>query len=113
MVRSDPAARRGPRGALERPHRATGLSWWLDGALTGAEPDRPHPSIEAFQEELRESGPDSIQTVTRFALHLSPEDAAELDRRICAVLDEYVVSEDQRRDQPVYGGIVIVHRLAG
>ena len=35
-----------------------------------------------------------------------------LDRRILAVLDEYVETDEQRRDQPAYGGIVVVHRLA-
>jgi len=45
-------------------------------------------------------------------LHLSPEDVAALDRRILAIIDEYVETEDQRLDQPVLGGIVVLHRLA-
>jgi hypothetical protein len=28
------------------------------------------------------------------------------------VLDEYIETDDQRRDRPTHGGIVIVHRLA-
>jgi len=68
--------------------------------------------IEAFQEELREAGPGAVQQFARFMLHLSPEDVAELDRRILAVLDEYIETDDQRLDQPALGGIVVLHRLA-
>ncbi|PSL58482.1 helix-turn-helix protein [Saccharothrix carnea] len=101
--------RTGASGALEKPYRSTGISWWLDGppADTGANT----APLEAFQEELREAGPESVRTYARFALHLSPEDVAELDRRISAVLDEYVATEDERRHLPLHGGIVVVHRL--
>ncbi len=67
---------------------------------------------QAFQDELREAGPGSVQTFARFMLHLSPEDDAALDRRILAVLDEYIETDDQRLDQPAHGGIVVLHRLA-
>jgi hypothetical protein len=33
-------------------------------------------------------------------------------RRILAILDEYLETEDQRLDQPVHGGLVVLHRLA-
>ena len=69
--------------------------------------------IEAFQDELREAGPDSVPTYERFVLHLSPEDVEELDRRILAILDEYVETDDQRLDRPAHGGIFVLHRLAG
>jgi DNA-binding transcriptional ArsR family regulator len=104
--------RTGDSGALEKPYRSTGRSWWLDNPLANIAPDAALAPIEAFQDELREAGPGSIQTFTRFTLHLSPEDAAELDRRILAVLDEYVETEDQRRGQPMHGGIIVLHRLA-
>jgi hypothetical protein len=42
---------------------------------------------------------------------LSPEDVAALDRRILAILDEYVETEDQRLEQPAHGGIIVLHRL--
>jgi DNA-binding transcriptional ArsR family regulator len=105
--------RTGASGALEKPYRATGRSWWLDDPLAAAgEPDAMLAPVLAFQEELREAGPGSIQTFERFFLHLSPEDVVELDRRIVAILDEYVETDDQRRDQPVLGGIFVLHRLA-
>jgi len=105
--------RTGDTGALEKPYRSTGQSWWLHDPLANVKPDASFTPIEAFQDELREAGPGSVQLTTRFTLHLSPEDVATLDRRILAILDEYVETEDQRLDQPALGGIIILHRLAG
>ena len=104
--------RTGDSGALEKPYRSTGKSWWLSSPVRPADNDTSVASIEAFQDELREAGPDSVKTFTRFALHLSADDIAELDRRICAVIDEYVDTEDERQHLPVHGGIVVIHQLA-
>jgi hypothetical protein len=68
--------------------------------------------VSAFQQELDEAGPASVRTFARFALHLSDEEVAELDRRIVAVLDEYVATDHERRDRPLYGGAFILHRPA-
>ncbi|MEU4441720.1 winged helix-turn-helix domain-containing protein [Actinosynnema sp. NPDC050801] len=103
--------RTGAGGALEKPYRSTGVSWWLDGPLADSGPVPSTAPLEAFQEELREAGPESVRTYARFALHLSPEDVVELDRRISAVLDEYVATDEQRRHLPLHGGFVVVHRL--
>ncbi len=104
--------RTGDSGALERPYRSTNRSWWISNSLDRADPESRLAPIAAFQDELSEAGPASLKTFARFALHLSADDVAELDRRICAVIDEYVVTEDQRQDQPVHGGIVVIHQLA-
>jgi DNA-binding transcriptional ArsR family regulator len=112
--------RTGTSGALEKPYRSTGQSWWLSGYgdTDEGEPydDRDDESslatIEAFQAELREAGPGSVRTSARFMLHLSEEDMRELDRRILEVLDEYILTDDQRLDQPTLGGIVVIHQLA-
>lgn len=104
--------RTGESGALEKPYRSTRNTWWLDGPLADAEPDVRFGPIQAFQDELREAGPDSVQLFERFALHLSPEEVEELDRRILAILDEYMETDDQRLDRPMLGGIVVLHRLA-
>jgi DNA-binding transcriptional ArsR family regulator len=103
--------RTGDSGALEKPYRAKPRSWWLDDP-PNAEPDAAFAPIEAFQHELREAGPDSVRTFARFAVHLSPEDAVELDRRILEVLDGYLTTDTQRLDQPAYGGMIVLHRLA-
>ena len=104
--------RTGPSGALEKPYRSNGVTWWLDGPL-GSEPaDVRYAPVAAFQAELEEAGPDSVATYERFSLHLSAEDVVELDRRILAVLDEYVATDDERRGRPVHGGMFLLHRLA-
>jgi DNA-binding transcriptional ArsR family regulator len=104
--------RTGPSGALEKPYRSSGVTWWLDGPLNDEPPDVRYAPVQAFQEELREAGPESVAVYERFSLHLSPEEVEELDRRVLAVLDEYVATDDQRRDRPVYGGMFLLHRLA-
>ncbi len=106
------AVRTGASGALERPYRATGLSWWLSNEShfdLGAHAMAP---IEAFEQELLEAGPGSVRTFSRFALHLSHEEVRELDHRIVAILDEYAASDHERLDQPALGGIFVVHQLA-
>lgn len=102
--------RTGESGALEKPYRSTGLSWWLSQEDADAETNMA--PLAAFTEELREAGPDAIQTFSRFVLHLSPEEVAELDVRIVKILDEYVATEDERQDRPAIGGIMIMHKLA-
>ena len=103
--------RTGDSGALEKPYRAKARSWWLDDPPNTAA-DAAFAPIEALQEELRAAGPGSVRTFVRFALHLSPEDAAELDRRIQTIIDEYIATDDQRLDQPAHGGIIVLHQLA-
>jgi DNA-binding transcriptional ArsR family regulator len=105
--------RTGASGALEKPYRSTGQTWWLDDPLGQADPDAQLVPIEAFQDELREAGPDSLMAMARFMLHLSPEDVEELEQRILAILDEYIETDEQRRDQPAHGGMVVIHRLTG
>jgi DNA-binding transcriptional ArsR family regulator len=104
--------RSGESGALEKPYRSTGKSWWLDGPLNDQEPSAKSAPVQAFLEELGEAGLDSVQNYSRFTLHLSPEEVEELDRRILTILDEYIETDDQRLDRPVLGGIVILHKLA-
>ncbi len=103
-------ARNGDSGALEKPYRSKPRSWWLKDS-EGVDMAAAFAPIDAFQEELRAAGPDAVRTFARFALHLSPEQAAELDRRIFAILDEYLTTDDQRLDQPAYGGLVVLHKI--
>jgi len=103
--------RTGESGALEKPYRSTGLTWWLSVAQD-EDPTRAAAPVEAFQQELAEAGTASIATYARFALHLSPEQVEELDRRIVAVLDEYISTDHERADQPAHGGFFVLHRLA-
>lgn len=104
--------RTGESGALEKPYRSTGRSWWLDGPLQSADADVRLAPLEAFEAELREAGPDSVQTFERFSLHLSPDELVEFDRRIIAVLDEYIETDHLRSDRPALGGMFVIHKLA-
>ena len=105
--------RTGIGGALEKPYRATGETWWLDSPLQDAGPAAAHAPVRAFRRELDEAGPESVRPCSRFTLHLSDEDVAELDRRIVAVLDEFVSTDDERRDRPRYSGMFLLHRPPG
>lgn len=76
--------RRGKRGAKEVPYRSTGKSWVLDV------PPSLHDSealIEAFRAEIAESPPGQ-RRLSRLALRLSPDQRAELQARLKALLDE-------------------------
>ena len=109
----EPAAvRSGESGALEKPYRSTRKSWWLSVPVDDVATGQGLAPVEAFQQELAEAGPASIATYSRFSLHLSPEDVAELDRRIVAVIDEYVETDDQRGHLPAHGGVFVLHRSA-
>jgi DNA-binding transcriptional ArsR family regulator len=105
--------RTGPSGALEKPYRATGETWWLDSPLQDAGPTAAHAPVRAFRRELDEAGPESVRTFSRFTLHLSDEDLAELDRRIVAVLDGFVATDGERRAHPRYSGMFLLHRPPG
>jgi len=107
--------RTGPSGALEKPYRSTGVTWWLDGPLNDEPPEVRYAPVEAFQQELSEAGPASVATFERFFLHLSDDEVDELDLRILAVLDEYIATDDDRRGLPgrrVHGGVFALHLLA-
>jgi len=110
LMRQEPV-RTGASGALEKPYRSTGQSWWLDDPLADADPDGAFAPIQAFQDELREAGPASVQTFDRFLLHLSAADVETLERRVLAILDEYVETDGERLGQPALGGIFVLHRL--
>ncbi len=103
--------REGPRGSTEKPYRATGLTWWLDdplgkqGAAGRAEP------VHSVVQDLEQAGPESIATFATLLLHLDDEQVAELDRRILAVLDEYVLTDAERVGSPATSVLMVMHRV--
>lgn len=106
--------RTGASGALEKPYRSTGVTWWLDGPLNDEPPEVRYAPVEAFQQELSEAGPESVATFDRFYLHLSDDEVGELEGRILDILDEYVATDDERRGHPArraHGGVFVLHRL--
>jgi DNA-binding transcriptional ArsR family regulator len=104
--------RTGSSGALEKPYRSSGRSWWLSQVRDPDDPVAMLAPIQAFQEELSEAGPQSLQTFARFTLHLSAAEVEELDRRILEILDDYIRTDHERLDRPALGGLVALHRLA-
>jgi DNA-binding transcriptional ArsR family regulator len=104
--------RTGASGALEKPYRSTGRSWWIDSTPAGELPGGAMAPLEAFREELAETGPASISTMSRFVLHLSTEDLDALTGRIQDILDEYIGTDADRVDKPAHGGLFVMHRLS-
>lgn len=104
--------RHGPTGALEKPLRATGLSWTLD--LGTDSTDATLAMFDAFRAELAESGPDSVETMSRFMYHLDDPTFVEMTERIQEVLDEYATTDEERREagHQQFGGIFALHRIA-
>jgi DNA-binding transcriptional ArsR family regulator len=86
--------RQGPRGAIERPYRATGLSWYL--SLEDASPEMVGRTelamVDAYRAELAErlrSGADVAPESMRTTVWLRPDDRAELARRVVELVREY------------------------
>ena len=103
--------RTGESGALEKPYRASGATWWLSDPLAGSGPDVALAPIRQFFDEFAAAGPDDMATQATFTLHLSEEDVAELDRQVLAVLDRWVTTDGDRRDRPVHRGLMAVLRM--
>lgn len=83
--------RRGAKGALEKPYRATGKSWRV--SVEHFPPDESFVGevamIDAFREEVTEAGPGSGRGLTRLGLRLGPEALAELQDRLWEVVNDF------------------------
>jgi len=106
------AVRTGESGALEKPYRATDHLRLLESTPALSVPGGALAPIQAFQEELAEAGPESVEKMSRMVLHLSPDEAEALATRLVAIFDEYAASDHERLDRPAHGGIFVLHRLA-
>jgi len=115
LVTALPAVK-GHTGALEKPYRSTGLSWRLilDDSLKDEESAGEPAPLAAFRHEFREAGLDSSVELTRLHLHLDNQEVVEFVRRIRAVIDEYVETDQERkqRGSASYGALFATHRLA-
>lgn len=99
--------RAGARGALEKPYRATGKSWEVSVGEEAGEAMVLAP-IDALREEVREAGPDAIETQFRIGITLSPSRKAELIERLQALAEEYAFAHDDK-GEPL-GLSVTLHR---
>jgi DNA-binding transcriptional ArsR family regulator len=103
--------RTGGAGALERPYRASGATWWLSDPLAGHGPDIEWAPLRSFLDDLAVAHSDELAAQNCFTLHLSAADITELERQLLAILDRWVASDNSRRDRPVHCGIVALLRL--
>ena len=105
--------RQGPKGALEKPYRATGKSWTLslEESSVPAGVDA-QAMLDAFQAELAEAGPGAAASFNRLALTLNKASREELESRVLAVLDEFVTRPPDPDGEP-YGLLFAMHRRAG
>ncbi|MEZ5257269.1 MAG: winged helix-turn-helix domain-containing protein [Ilumatobacteraceae bacterium] len=110
LERAEP--RRTSTGALEKPYRSTGLSWTLD--LGAEHADTSLAMLDAFRAELTEAGPRSVESSSRFVLHLDDSNRSAMVDRIQAILDEYLADDADRRaaGQPRLSGLFVLHRPA-
>jgi DNA-binding transcriptional ArsR family regulator len=102
--------RQGEKGALEKPYRATGMSWTLSLEESPVPAGRDAQAmLEAFQAELAEAGPDAASGFNRLALTLNKVSREELESKVLAILDEYVTRPPDPDGEP-YGLLFAMHR---
>jgi DNA-binding transcriptional ArsR family regulator len=97
--------RAGNRGALERPYRATGKSWQI---RLKQNPGSAGAILEAVNEEMAEGGDDSVITVLRLGVRLSPTDVEELRKRLSELGDDFALRDDPS-GAPI-GILALAHR---
>ncbi|MDQ3876385.1 MAG: helix-turn-helix domain-containing protein [Actinomycetota bacterium] len=105
------AVRAGASGALEKPYRATGKSWTLDISELDEELGVGVAMVDAFRDELLESGAHSVEALSRFAVTLTKRSLEELVSRLNAIVEEYGDRPPEKDGEP-YGVLVGIHRRA-
>ena len=103
--------RTGASGALEKPYRSTGKSWTLDVGESDEDLNLSVAMIDAFRDELVESGADSLETLSRFAVTLTKPSLDELVARLVEIVKEYGNRPPEKGGRP-YGVLVGVHERA-
>ena len=97
--------RRGARGSTERPYQATGKSWTLD---VGDDLEGSLAVVDAMREELTETAPEDLATLSRLGVRLKPEALASFTERFAALVEELHAADDPEGDP--YGFLVAAHR---
>ena len=102
--------RHGAHGALEKPYRATGKSWTLNFEYPDEQdPGLSRPMLQAFLEELAEAGQGAMRNEARLGLTLGEDSLAEFERRLMALMDEFVERSPERGGTP-YSLYFAMHR---
>lgn len=99
LVADEP--RTGPRGVVERPYRATGLTWQISLEAGGPELSRrvELAALDAYRAELFAAGPHATIGRGRTPLRLTPDTQRELARRMEALVDEFRARDDPEGDE--------------
>lgn len=104
------AVRNGRRGALEKPYRATGKSWYLSVARPDDQLHGVLATIDALRAEIVDAGPESIVENVRLGVRLSRGEAEELTGLIDELVQSYAAREATTGGER-YGLYVSLHRL--
>jgi DNA-binding transcriptional ArsR family regulator len=99
------AERRGARGAVERPYRATGKSWTLD---VGEMPAGTLAILDAFREEMAAVSASDVFTLSRLGVRLTPAVREEFEKRLAILVEEMHAADDPAGEP--YGLLVGLHR---
>ena len=97
--------RRGRRGAIERPYRATGKSWTLD---VGDSPSMTLAFVDAFRAEISEAPPGGVPWSGRLAVRLQPGAREAFEGRLQALVEELKDADDPEGEP--YGFFAGLHR---
>jgi DNA-binding transcriptional ArsR family regulator len=106
--------RRGPRGSTEKPYRATGKSWQLQGTLSTDDGTIWRSVFQAVAAEIAEAGPGAVVEGARVALRLQPDQLDSLVTRLRDMLAEFPPPERHLADEPPpgdpYAMLFVLHR---
>lgn len=97
--------RRGPRGSVERPYRATRKSWTIE---IGDRPSAHLAVVEAFRDEIAEGPARSVRLLSRLGVRLKPDVAQGYERRLAELVEELAGADDPAGDP--FGLLVAMHR---
>jgi predicted ArsR family transcriptional regulator len=102
--------RRGVRGALEKPYRATGKSWSIDIGEAGARL-ATLPLVDALRAEIVEAGDEAPEQIIRLGLTLDEVSREELVERLGHLAEEFKGRKPAGAAKP-YGLFLALHRRA-
>lgn len=104
--------RPGPRGTVEKPYRATGKSWGLEGAMN--EPGALQAVFQAVAAEIEEAGEGAVLEGARLALRLRPDQLEDLMAQIRALIGQFPLGPHyltaDAADTDPYALLVVLHR---
>jgi predicted ArsR family transcriptional regulator len=108
-------SRPGPRGSTEKPYRATGRSWRMEGTLRDG-PDAAvlTATLHAIAAEVDEAGPGAVIEGARLALRLTPDQLHALLEQLGSLIAGQQTPNDHLGHSPPpgdpYALFVLLHR---